>query len=158
MDNIKLAMQGYNYNYNYNYGNGYISWARSNYGGYTYANAVEFSTKQAERLGWSKTAIRSMYPTFRGIIPKFAFCLDGVTWFQQNGGWLDNTYTPNTGDIIFFDWAKDNQDGNADHVGIVEKVEGDTVYTIEGNSGDSCRQKSYSIGYYEILGYGTPAY
>ncbi|HBT64666.1 MAG TPA: transglycosylase, partial [Ruminococcaceae bacterium] len=47
MDNIKLALQGYNY------GNGYISWAKSNYGGYTYANAVEFSTKQAERLGWS---------------------------------------------------------------------------------------------------------
>ena len=47
MNNIKLALQGYNY------GNGYISWAKENYGGYTYANAVEFSTMMAERNGWS---------------------------------------------------------------------------------------------------------
>lgn len=47
MDRIKLALQGYNF------GNGYISWAQTNYGGYTYANAVEFSTIQAERLGWA---------------------------------------------------------------------------------------------------------
>ena len=43
---IKLALQGYNF------GNGYISWAKTNYGGYSYANAVEFSTQQAQRLGW----------------------------------------------------------------------------------------------------------
>ena len=47
MEHIKLALQGYNF------GNGYISWAKSNYGGYSYANAVKFSTMQAERLGWS---------------------------------------------------------------------------------------------------------
>ncbi|MEQ3253740.1 lysozyme family protein [[Clostridium] innocuum] len=46
MERIKLALQGYNF------GNGYISWAKTNYGGYSYANAVEFSTIQAERLGW----------------------------------------------------------------------------------------------------------
>lgn len=47
MNHIKLALQGYNY------GNGYISWAKENYGGYTYANAVEFSDMMAERNGWS---------------------------------------------------------------------------------------------------------
>ena len=41
---------------------------------------------------------------------------------------------------------------------VVEKVENGRVYTIEGNSGDSVRQNSYPIGYYEIYGYGTPAY
>lgn len=46
MEHIKLALQGYNF------GNGYISWAKTNYGGYSYANAVEFSTMQAQRLGW----------------------------------------------------------------------------------------------------------
>ncbi len=46
MERIKLALQGYNF------GNGYITWAKSNYGGYSYANAVEFSTMQAQRLGW----------------------------------------------------------------------------------------------------------
>lgn len=48
MERIKLALQGYNF------GNGYISWAKTNYGGYSYANAVEFSTMQAQRLGREK--------------------------------------------------------------------------------------------------------
>ena len=39
-----------------------------------------------------------------------------------------------------------------------KKCENGIVYTIEGNSGDSCRQRQYSVGYYEILGYGIPAY
>ena len=42
--------------------------------------------------------------------------------------------------------------------GIVQKVENGKVYTVEGNSSDSCRVNEYSIGYYEILGYGAPAY
>lgn len=55
-----------------------------------------------------------------------------------------------------FDWEND---GSADHVGIVEKVENNTVYTVEGNSnGDTCRQKEYSINSNVIFGYGTPAY
>ena len=62
---------------------------------------------------------------------------------------------PLHGMIIFFDWADDGQDGDADHVGIVDKVENGVVYTIEGNSGDSCRQNQYSVGHYEILGYGV---
>ena len=36
------------------------------------------------------------------------------------------------------------------------KVENGIVYTIEGNSGDSCRVNQYPVGYYEILGYGVP--
>lgn len=94
-----------------------------------------------------------------GVIPKFAACASqGVPWFQERGQWQDNSYEPSPGDIIFFDWAKGGQDGESDHVGIVEKVVDGHVYTIEGNSSDSCRQKSYPIGYYEIYGYGTPAY
>lgn len=62
------------------------------------------------------------------------------------------------GDIIFFDWA-DSNDGQADHVGIVEKTVDGVIYTIEGNSsGDTCRQKEYSIDSSVILGYGTPEY
>ena len=47
---------------------------------------------------------------------------------------------------------------NYEDTGIVQKVENGKVYTVEGNSGDSCRVNEYSIGYYEILGYGAPAY
>ena len=96
-----------------------------------------------------------------GVIPKFAGCINGVNWFKERGQWADNSAEPTPGMIIFFDWDKEETggpDGLSDHVGIVEKVENGRVYTIEGNSGDSCRQRSYPLGYYQILGYGIPAY
>ena len=94
-----------------------------------------------------------------GIAPKFAGCVGGVEWFRSREQWADNTIEPAPGMIVFFDWNDPNgasgpQDGEADHVGIVEKCENGIVYTIEGNSGDACRQNQYPVGYYEILGYG----
>ena len=94
-----------------------------------------------------------------GTAPKFAGCVGGVEWFRSREQWADNTIEPAPGMIVFFDWNDPNgasgpQDGEADHVGIVEKCENGIVYTIEGNSGDSCRQNQYPVGYYEILGYG----
>ena len=59
------------------------------------------------------------------------------------------------GDIIFFDW---DVDGELDHVGIVEYCDGSTVHTIEGNSGNACKQREYSLYSVVIRGYGTPAY
>jgi len=92
-----------------------------------------------------------------GIIPKYAGCVNGVQWFKDRGQWLDGSAEPAPGMIIFFDWDDENgQDGLSDHTGIVEKVENGRVYTIEGNSGDSVRQNSYPVGYYEVLGYGCP--
>lgn len=94
-----------------------------------------------------------------GTAPKFSGCVGGVEWFRSREQWADNTIEPAPGMIVFFDWNDPNgasgpQDGEADHVGIVEKCENGIVYTIEGNSGDSCRQNQYPVGYYEILGYG----
>lgn len=94
-----------------------------------------------------------------GTAPKFAGCVGGVEWFRSREQWADNTVEPSPGMIVFFDWNDPNgasgpQDGEADHVGIVEKCENGIVYTIEGNSGDACRQNQYPVGYYEILGYG----
>ena len=211
MEHIKLALQGYNF------GNGYISWAKSKYGGYSYANAVEFSTQQAQRLGWDSYGdpqypahVLRYYPYGRaftaggnqaivevaltqignqggqpywswygfdsrvewcacfvswcadqcgyiesGLVPKFAGCVDGANWFKSNGKWQSRTYEPKTGDIIFFDWEGD---GTTDHVGIVEKCENGTVYTVEGNSGDACKQRQYVVGSSNIYGYGIPAY
>ena len=211
MEHIKLALQGYNF------GNGYISWAKTKYGGYSYANAVEFSTQQAQRLGWDSYGdtqypahVLRYYPYGRaftaggnqaivevaltqlgnqggqpywswygfnsrvewcacfvswcadqcgyiesGLVPKFAGCVDGANWFKSNGKWQDRTYEPKVGDIIFFDWEGD---GTTDHVGIVEKCENGTVYTVEGNSGDACKQRQYAVGSSNIYGYGIPAY
>ena len=211
MEHIKLALQGYNF------GNGYISWAKTNYGGYSYANAVEFSTTQAERLGWDSygdtqyvSHVLRYYPYGRaftgggnqaivevaltqlgneggqpywswygfegrvewcacfvswcanecgyidtGVIPKFAGCVLGSQWFMDRGQWQDGSFEPSAGQIIFFDWEGD---GVTDHVGIVERAENGTVYTVEGNSGDTCRQNRYAIGSSVIYGYGIPAY
>ncbi len=90
-----------------------------------------------------------------GVIPKFASCVNGVQWFKDRGQWQDGSAEPVPGMIIFFDWEGD---GETDHVGIVEKIENGTVYTVEGNSGDSCKLNSYSIGSSVIYGYGIPAY
>ena len=56
MDNIKLALQGYNY------GNGYIQWAKNHYGGYTLANAAEFSDKMAKEKGWESYGDKQYVP------------------------------------------------------------------------------------------------
>ena len=95
-----------------------------------------------------------------GVIPKFASCSIGIQWFRERGLWQDGSYEPRPGDLIFFDWDDEDegQDGAADHVGIVEKVDGGIVYTVEGNSGNACRERQYAIGHAEIYGYGTPAY
>lgn len=210
MEHIKLALQGYNF------GNGYILWAKRYYGGYTVANAAEFSDMMAQRMGWSSYGDKQYvshvlrYYAFgriptgignqaivqvalsqegnggetywswygfnsrvewcacfvswcadqcgyidSGVIPKFSLCSDGVSWFSSHGRFRDGSYVPVAGDIIFFDWG-DN--GSIDHVGIVESVTGGRVNTIEGNSGNSCRKRSYVIGNNSIYGYGVPAY
>ena len=97
-----------------------------------------------------------------GVIPKFAGCVNGVQWFRDRGQWADNAIEPAPGMIIFFDWDNKGhsgpQDGQPDHVGIVWKVEDGIIYTVEGNSGDSCRVNQYPVGHYEILGYGIVNY
>jgi len=89
------------------------------------------------------------------IIPKFAGCIPESNWFKGRGQWQDSSFEPSAGHIIFFDWEGD---GLTDHVAIVEKCEDGLVYTIEGNSGDVCRQSSYSVGNSIIYGYAIPAY
>ena len=95
-----------------------------------------------------------------GVCPKYAGCVNGVQWFKEHNQWVDGSETPSPGMIIFYDWDSPNgssgpQDGLSDHTGIVERVENGIVYTVEGNSGDSCRQCQREVGNYEILGYGV---
>ena len=209
MDKLKLSLQGYNY------GNGYITWALRNYGGYSAENALQFSNEQAASHGWSAYGDPEYVPhvlryyssggLFAGLfggngqivsvaltqlgneggqkfwswygfdshvawcacfaswcgdqagliesgkMPKFSLCDDGIAWFQSKGKWKSRGYSPAPGTLIFFDW---NGDGTSDHVGIVEKTEGSTVYTVEGNSSDTVNQRSYDINNGTIMGYG----
>ena len=80
------------------------------------------------------------------------FVSQGVPWFQSHGQWGARGYADIApGDAIFFDW---DLDGSADHVGIVVGTDGSRVYTVEGNSGDACKIKSYDLNYECIKGYG----
>lgn len=90
-----------------------------------------------------------------GTLPKFSSCDAGARWFRDRGLWQGRDYTPLSGQLIFFDWEGD---GDLDHVGIVARVEAGTVYTIEGNSGNRCREQHYTVGDDRISGYGTPEY
>ena len=81
--------------------------------------------------------------------------------FQRLGIWNeDGNSTPKAGDIITFNWDKDTQqnDGWADHIGIVEKVENGIIHTIEGNSNNVVKRNTYRIGHGNIRGFATPRY
>lgn len=197
--NISLGLQGYNF------GNGYISWALDNFGGYTRANAKVFSQDMMAKLQTdiygdpeyvqhvmryyhigkgnivlvAKTQIGNIggevYWRWYGYdhrvewcacfvswcasqsgelgttIPKFSAVIDGIKWYKDTNRWKNKNYIPNSGDLIFFDWEGD---GKADHVAIVEKIEGNNIHTIEGNSKDECRERVYSKSSKYIYGYG----
>lgn len=86
-----------------------------------------------------------------GKAPSFALVSDGHDWFINRDQSIKGGKTPSPGDLIFFSW---DTSGSRDHVGIVTAVIDDKVFTIEGNSSDMCRQKSYYIDSPVIVGYG----
>ena len=88
-----------------------------------------------------------------GSVPSFISCKVGIDWFKAHNQWKGRSYTPKSGDYIFFDWEPD---GVADHIGIVDYYENGYVYTVEGNSSDTCRTKSYSIDDSCIYGFAVP--
>lgn len=105
------------------------------------------------RVEWCACFVSWCYNRMGKSEPRFAGCQSqGIPWFVNHGQWGDRGY-PNVapGDAIFFDW---DLDGSADHVGIVIGTDGERVYTVEGNSGDACKVKSYSLNYECIKGYG----
>lgn len=75
--------------------------------------------------------------------------------FMIPKSWKRGKYTPLPGDIVFFDW---NHNGGLDHVGIVEKVSGEYIYTIEGNSSNRVARRKYKLTSKDINGYGIPNY
>ena len=90
-----------------------------------------------------------------GICPKSALVDDWISFYKKQHRWAGRNYIPHSGDFILFDWEGD---GQPDHIGIVESCDGKTVTTIEGNSRDVCRRKTYSRGSGLIYGYGCPNY
>ena len=120
-----------------------------NVGGHPYWSWYGFNS----RVEWCACFVSWCYGQMGLSEPRFAGCQSqGVPWFQSHGQWGARGYDNLApGDAIFFDW---DLDGSADHVGIVIGTDGSRVYTVEGNSGDACKIRSYDVNYGCIKGYG----
>lgn len=99
--------------------------------------------------------------TIDGKPPRFANVDDGMADFQNNRKWRepnDEENKPIPGDYVFFDWdGRNDPDGvkDPDHVGAVLCVEGNFLYTIEGNSGGKVAVNRYPKNDPRIMGYGV---
>ena len=89
-----------------------------------------------------------------GDPPSFADVDKGMTKFKDSGMWRDSGTEPIPGDYVFFDWDG-GTDPDPDHVGAVLCVEGDFLYTIEGNSGGKVAVQRYLLSDSRIVGYGV---
>lgn len=117
---------------------------------YTDAWCATFVSAVAIKLGYTD------------IIPPECGCGEMVKLLQKIGAWDErDNRKPNPGDILFFNWqAKSTGDdtGWPDHVGIVEKVDGNTITLIEGNYSNSVKRRTLNVDDKRIRGYGVPKY
>lgn len=98
--------------------------------------------------------------SINGTPPSFADVDEGMEKFKNGsyGQWREGGATPIPGDYVFFDWDGRNDPNGGkdpDHVGAVLCVEGDFLYTIEGNSGGRVAVNRYSLSDSRIVGYGV---
>lgn len=94
------------------------------------------------------------------IIPGECSCNRQIALWKAMGRWQENdAYIPKSGDLIYYDWqdsGKADNVGEADHVGIVVSVSGNTIKVIEGNKGDKVAYRTLSVDGRYIRGYGLP--
>lgn len=96
------------------------------------------------------------------IIPTECSCPRMITKAQNMGIWVENdAHKPQAGDIILYDWddsgSGDNY-GSSDHVGIVEKISGNTITVIEGNYSNAVKRRTMLVNGRYIRGYIVPKY
>lgn len=99
---------------------------------------------------------------YTAIIPTECSCPQMIELFKDLGEWVENdAYKPSAGDVILYDWndsGSGDNTGTPDHIGIVEKVSGNTITIIEGNKGDAVARRTIQINGVTIRGYGVPKY
>ena len=99
--------------------------------------------------------------SINGDPPSFADVDEGMEKFKDSRMWRergDTNNKPIPGDYVFFDWdGRNDPDGgkDPDHVGAVLCVEGNFLYTIEGNSGGRVAVQRYDLNDKRIVGYGV---
>lgn len=85
-------------------------------------------------------------------VPQTASTSDGMKWFKDRGLFrLKGKYTPKRGDIVYFKTHRS-------HVGIVRYAKNGMLYTVEGNSSNAVKTRTYSLNNGTITGYGVPSY
>ena len=99
---------------------------------------------------------------YTDIIPTECSCTRMIELFKKLGCWVENeNRVPNPGDIIFYNWSDngvgDNKD-DSDHVGIVEKIVGNTIVVIEGNYKKSVARREITVNGRYIRGFAVPKY
>jgi cell wall-associated NlpC family hydrolase len=86
---------------------------------------------------WRKAGVR---------IPVLPFSGDVYHWGQENGHAYgkNSLHEARPGDVLIFGTGPQNP-STSTHIGIVEKVEGNQVTMIEGNSGDAVRRNTHTL-------------
>lgn len=113
---------------------------------------------------WCATTITAagMAAGLHDIILGECSCSEMIKLYQRIGRWMENdAYVPSPGDIIMYDWSdngKGDNVGSPDHVGIVEKVVGNTITIIEGNKGEAVARRTLAVNGRYIRGYCLPDY
>lgn len=98
------------------------------------------------------------------IIPWSISCNDQIKWFKDHDMWLGVTNDVRPGDYIYYDWDHIDEPKPADHVGIVESVNGNTFVVIEGNFGNAenwqtrVSRRTVTKGWGYIFGFARPKY
>ncbi|MFD2354844.1 CHAP domain-containing protein [Nonomuraea ferruginea] len=98
-------------------------------------------------LGWAATKLG--YEEWMG---QFAWTVAHAKWFRKQDAWGTK---PEPGAFVFFDWGGSDSIARIDHVGVVTKVAGGRIHTIEGNiDGGVAKRKVRDTG--KVVGYGYP--
>lgn len=112
---------------------------------------------------WCDTTISAAFikAGLYGLIGAECSCQKHIEIFKSKNIWIeDGSITPKIGDIILFNWdcKKQPNNGNADHIGFVEKVKDGYITTIEGNKNNSVSRRKIKVGEGVIRGYARPKY
>ncbi|MEV6156037.1 CHAP domain-containing protein [Nonomuraea sp. NPDC052129] len=121
--------------------------------GHWYGKNVEFDADYSSApwcdmyLSWAAHKLG-----YQDWIGQFAWTVSHAEWFKEQGAW---GHKPKPGALVFYDWSGSNDIDAIDHVGLVTKVEGDKIFTIEGNiDGGVAKRKERDTS--KVVGYGYP--
>ena len=113
---------------------------------------------------WCATTVSAAFikAGLTDIAPTECSCSKMIELYKKLGCWKEaDSYRPSPGDVMMYDWQDNgigDNTGAPDHVGIVEKVVGNTITVIEGNKGQAVARRTLAVNGKYIRGYCLPAY